>query len=801
VNIQNALEGSLRNLRHALRALAKTPAFTATVIFTLSLGIGANSAVFSAINAVLLRPLPFPNADRLVMVTQTGPKHPPPFIAPVRLEEWNRLNESFEAITGYYTQDESELSGDLPEKMTRAFVAARFQQVWGVAPEIGRGFLEQEEHFGGPNAALISHRLWMRRFGGDPSAVGRTLRIGKSSVPIVGVMPASFAFPDRNVDLWSPSPADAPYARNREQTWYTGTGRLKPGVTLEQARANLTSVQAALGRQFPKPDADLRPALAALKEVTIGGVRQTLWILFGSVSLLLLIACTNIAALLLSRASRRQQEISVRFSLGATKPAIAAQLLTEMLVLALAGAGLGLVVATASARLFRSFATGLPRVEEIVLDWRIVLYTFVCAIFATLLCGILPAIRATRRSLAGSMAQGSRSQVSGRNPLQFALVGIQVALAVTLLSGAGLLLRSLQELGRVSPGFDPQNVLTFHVSSSWAETGGFQAANQRVERILDVLRATPGVTSAAISLTLPGVTSGTQVEVLTAEGRAPSAPKMMADTRAVTGEYFATMRIPLLEGAVCRSAPNTSEVMVNRAFATAYLDGSKALGRHLTQPGNSYIPPSEIRGIVGDAREGGLDKPPSPTVYWCYGGMQPGTYFVARTHGDPNAMIETLRRKVHEVEPARSVYGMVPLTSQISDSYAENRLRTILLAFFAATAVLLACVGLYGTLSYLVSIRQREIGLRLALGALPPQIARQFLAQGLRTALIGCAAGVGMTIAMARLIAGMLFGVSPSDPLTLGAVVALVATVSIAASLLPAIRASRLDPMDVLRES
>jgi putative ABC transport system permease protein len=801
VHIRNALEGSLRNLRHAVRALAKTPAFTTTVIFTLALGIGANSAVFSAINAVLLRPLPFPHADRLVILTQTGPKHPQPFIAPVRLEEWNRLNESFEAITGYYSQDESELSGDLPEKMTRAFVAARFQQVWGVAPEIGRGFLEQEEHFGGPNAVLISHRLWMRRFGGDPSAVGRTLRIGKSAVPIVGVLPASFAFPDRNVDLWSRSPADAPFARNREQTWYTGTGRLKPGITLEQARANLSSVQAALGRQFPKPDADLRPALAPLKEVTIGGVRQTLWILFGSVSLLLLIACTNIAALLLSRASRRQQEISVRFSLGATKSAIAAQLLTEVLVLALAGAGLGLVVATASARLFRSFATSLPRVEEIALDWRIVLYTFACAIFATLLCGILPAIRATRRSLAGSMAQGSRSQVSGHNPLQFALVGIQVALAVTLLSGAGLLLRSLQELGRVSPGFDPQNVLTFHISSTWAEAGNSNATYQRVQRILDVLRVTPGVTSAAVSVSLPGVTTGTPIEVVTAEGRAPSAPKMMADSRAVTGEYFATMRIPLLEGEVCRSAPNISEVMINRAFATAYLDGSKALGHHLTQPGNSYIQPSEIRGIVGDAREGGLEKTPLPTVYWCYGGLQPGTYFIARTQGDPNAMIETLRRKVHEVEPARSVYGMVPLTSQISDTYAENRLRTILLAFFAATAVLLACVGLYGTLSYLVSIRQREIGLRLALGALPPQIARQFLAQGLRTALIGCAAGVGMAIAMARLIAGMLFGVSPSDPLTLGAVVALVATVSIAASLLPAIRASRLDPMDVLRES
>jgi predicted permease len=800
MDINGRLESALRNVRLAVRSLGKTPAFTAVVVLTLALGIGANSAVFSAINAVLLRPLPFPNGDRLVKLTQSSSKTRSPFVAPIRLEEWNRLNGTFQAISGTYSQDESELSGELPEKLKRALVAPRFLQVLGVAPALGRDFSPQEEHFGGPDAILISHSLWLRRFGGNPNLAGLTLRIGRSSTPIIGVMPASFRFPERDVDLWSVSTPDAPYAQSRESTWFTAIGRLKPGVTLEQARANLATVQANLGRQFPKTDAALGATIQPLKEVTVGGVRQSLWILFGSVSLLLLIACTNIAALLLSRASGRQHEISVRFSLGASRASVAAQLLTEVLVLALAGATLGLVVAAGAARVFRTLARELPRIEEIGLDGRIVLYTLACAILATLLCGVLPAIRGTRRNLAGSLAQAGRSQVSGRSPIQFVLVGVQVALAVTLLAGAGLLLRSFQELGRVSPGFEPEHVLTFHISSSWGETTDLKAAKQRTERLLDGLRSIPGVAAAATSITIPGVPVNYQIEVNTVEGRAPTEPKMLAESRLVTPSYFATLRIPLLTGDLCRDDQNTASMIVNRSFANEYLRGSAAIGRHLLQPGNAYVPTSEIRGIVGDARENGMDREPAPTVYWCFGAIQPGTFFLVRTHGDPKSMTETIRRKIHEVEPRRSVYDLTPLGDHIADAYAENRLRTILLAFFATTAVLLACVGLYGTLSYLVTLRQREVGLRLALGAMRTQIARQFLAQGLRTSLLGCAAGLAMAEASGRLLSGMLYGVSPSDAPTLAGVVGIVLAVSVLASLLPAIRASRLEPMQVLRE-
>lgn len=796
------IETTFANVKSAFRFIRKAPSFSLAVILTLALGIGANSAVFSAIDAVLLRPLPFPDSDQLMHVTQHYPKtgNPVTFVAPVRLEDWSRLNSTFQALNGYYTEDVSESTGTLPEKVTRAWVYPHFFEVWSVPPAIGREFNSAEETLHGPAAVIISDRFWRRRFAADPNTIGKSLRLDGALFPIIGVMPPSFLFPNRDVDLWIPIPTNLPIAQNRKLTWFTVVGRLKRGVTVAQARADLATVQAQLGRQFPETDADISVGIEPLKETTIGDSRRSLWLLFASVSVLLLIACTNIATLLLSRCAQRQQEIAIRFSLGAPRARLIGQFLTETFVLALLGSGIGLVLAAAAARVFRALAAELPRVEEIHLDSRIVLYALVCSVAVTFLCGLVPAITGTRSGLSGTLAQHSRSQVSGRSPLQWTLVGIQVSLAVALLAGAGLLFRSFQQVGRVNPGFDPSHILTFQLSMNYGETADMKKLQQFTEHVLETLRAVPGAEDAALSVGVPGNPFGYETELKLLEGRADTELKLVAENRFVSASYFSTLRIPLLTGEPCRTTDSIINVVVNRSFAETYFPGSSPLGHHLKAENLGYTGPAAIVGISADAREAGLDHVPVPTVYWCTPVAEPGTYFLIRTRNAPMTLAESIRRKLQVIEPMRSVFDIAPLEQHFSDALAENRLRTVLLSFFAATAIALACVGLYGTLSYSVSTRQREIGLRLALGALRGQIVQRFLMQGLGVTLLGCVAGAILTAAFAPLLAGMLYGVSPSDATTFSAVFFVVVVVAAAASLMPAIRAARLDPMQVLRE-
>jgi putative ABC transport system permease protein len=797
------LDAATMNLKAALRFLRKSPSFSIAVILTLALGIGANSAVFSAIDAILLKPLPFPEGDQLVKIGQSSrtTQSPQTFVAPVRLEDWNRMNTRFQAMTGYYTETASETTGELPEKVTQALVSPRFLQVWGVAPALGRDFTDQEEHVGGPDVVIISDRYWRNRFGADPQILGRKVRMGKESSSIVGVMPPSFHFPERDVDLWSPVPVDAKVAQLRDATWYFVVGRMKPGVTVEQARANLATVQAQLGQQFPKPDGDLDVLIDPLKETTVGGVRQSLWILFGSVSLLLLIACTNIVSLLLARATQRRHEIAVRFSLGASRGAIVAQLLTESFVLAVAGAALGLFVAWGAADIFRALAANLPRVEEIHLDLRVVLYALACSVVVTLLCGLFPALSGTKRGLSGSLAQSSRTQVSGRNRLQWLLVGVQVALAVTLLAGAGLLLRSFEALGRVSPGFEFGHILTLHISGSWGETAEMKGLAQRIDRILEAIRVVPGVENAATAATLPGVPGEFSTGLKFVEGEQDPNHKIVAESRFVSHSYFDTMKIPTLAGEGCRENYDALQVMVNRSFADTFLLGQTSIGKHIEVLGNSFLKSGEIRGVVADARELGLNRAPAPTVYWCWNAPMPDPNYLVRTVGDePMMFAQTLRQKIHEIEPGRSVFDITPLSDHLDDAFAENRMRTVLLAFFAATAISLACVGLYGTLSYSLTLRRREVGLRLALGAARSEILNRVLLEGAGVAALGCIAGCLLALAFARTLAGMLYGVTPYDPVTLATVIGVVMLVAIVASLIPAVRASHVEPMQVLRE-
>ena len=801
VDIALWADGLLRNVRYAVRTLTRTRGFTAAVVLTLALGIGANTAVFSVINAVLLQPLPFPDGDRLMQLHQTQERTAETNIAPVRLEDWHRLNSTFEAITGHLMENVSETSGDLPERVRRASVTARFLDVWGVAPALGRGFTADEHQIGGPSAVLISDRYWRRRFGADPNVAGKSVRIGSTSFPIVGVMPASFLFPDRDVDLWFPAKLSNQLAQVRYATWYVGIGRLKPGVTPEQARSNLAAVQAQLGEQYPETDRKIAVEVMPLKEITVSGVRPSLWLLFGAVSVLLLITCTNIAALLLSRAAQRQQEIAVRLWLGATRATVAAQMLTETGMLALAGGAVGLLVALGASAGFRSVAMDLPRMDEIALDGRILLYTLALAVTVTFLCGLLPAIRTARGGLAGASNEAGRRQVSTRNSLQWLLVGTQVALSVTLLAGAGLLVRSFQLLSRVSPGFESKRLLTFHMSGSWADMADRGRLVQRIDGTLEALRALPGVDAAATAIFLPGVPAHYESTFELVEGRSDTVARMIAESRVVSPDYFATMRIPLVGGERCDHQPlgGPRDVLVNRTFASRYLAGwPSAVGLHLsTDDGSS--PPARIVGIVGDARERGLDRDPGPIVYTCFSAPNPTPYFLVRTHTEPAALAQAVRLKMKELEPSRAVYDIAPLEERIGDAFTQNRLRTVLLVLFALTALSLACVGLYGTLSYVVNLRRREVGLRLALGAARSDIIRQFLVQGLRVAGLACVCGLVLSIAT-RALSGMLYGVSPSDPLTLSSVIAIVLVVAALAALVPATRAALVEPMRTLRE-
>jgi putative ABC transport system permease protein len=790
-----------RNLRYACRTLVKRPGFAVVVILTLALGIGANSAVFSAINAILLRPLPFPEADQLMLLQQYEPKtaNPATFVAPSRLEDWQRMNGTFQAITGYYPDDISEVSGELPERIACAWVAPRFFQVWGVVPALGRVFTPEEQRFGGPRVVVVSERFWKRRFGSDPNILGRALRIGQQSYPIVGVMPASFLFPLREVDVWSPIPIDAPFAQNRRATWFTVVGRVKHGVTANEAQADLDRVQAQLGREYPATDAALGVRVHRLKDVIVGGMGRSLWLLFAAVSLLLLIACTNIAALLLARTADRQQEISIRYSLGASRASIVRQLFTEALVLAIFGSVVGLLVAAGAFQIFHFLAGNLPRMTEVRLDWTLVAYSLVCAAGATLVFGLLPAVRNTSRQTSDSVAQRSRTTAPATHRLHWLLVGMQVALAVPLLFGAGLLLRSFDALGRVSPGFEFHRVLTFRITGNYGETADIKALSRRIDLTLESLRALPGIEAAATTLAAPGVPFEHQTEVRIVEGEATPNQKIMASTRVVSPGYFATMQIPLLAGEACPQEAATPSAVVNRRFAALYVPGVTPVGRHV-EHSNPFLSAARIVGVVADAREEGLNREPPAIVYWCHSAPAPAPLFVVRTRTEPMALAGTIRRKVHELEPRRSVYEVMPLEERLDDTFAENRLRTALLTSFAVTAVALAAVGLYGTLSYFVSMRRREIGVRMAMGARRGQIASSFLRQGFLVSLAGCIAGIWLAAALGRTMSGMLYGVSPLDVPTFAGVLLLTIVTAVLSSAWPAVRAARLDPMRVLRE-
>ena len=812
------MDTAIRSLRYALRALARTPGFTATVVLTFAIGIGANSAVFTALDAVLLKDLPYPDADRLVSVRQVVERSNEDNASPARLEDWSALNTSFEAVTGYYPEDVSETTGELPEKLRRATVAPRFFDVWRVRPLLGRGFTSTDHAFPPAAVVVISERFWRTRYGADPNVLGKRVRVDNVEATIVGVMPSAFRVPERAIDLWRPAPADSPYARQRDLPWYDAVGRLKPGVTLARAQADMNAVQAGLAERFPKTDAAVGVRLVPFKSTVVAGAGGSLWLLYGAASAVLLIACANVATLLLARSGRRARELALRLSLGASPSSLVGQLLLETGLLAGAGGAVGLLVAASTGRALGLLSADLPRVEEVGLNGGVLLYSLAAVIVTTLGAGLLPALRAALAARPEGLAGGGRSQVSSGHTTQWLLVGAQIALSVALLASAGLLVRTLVELAHVDPGFQPSKVLMFRMSSSYAESTDWPRVQQRIERTLDALDSLPGADAAAVSLAAPGVPGRNDYKYTTTDGRVAPDTELVTQQNQVSPSYFQTLGIPLVAGDLCRtattprpgaqtasgsalSAAPADELLVNEQFVRTYFPGADARSiagielRGATQ----YAANGRVVGVVADSRDGGLDAPVVPAVYQCTA-QQINSNFLVRTRGDPLALAAAIRLRMKDLEPLRSVYDIAPLDERIGQAFSANRMRALLIGLFAAAALALACIGVYGTLAYIASLARREVGLRIALGAPLRRIVAQFVLVALRVAFIASVVGALLALAAGRWLAGMLYGVSPADPLTIGAVVAIVLGMAALAALVPALLATRVEPMDALRE-
>ena len=789
----------MRALLTTYRSLFRRPAFFCAVVFTLTLGIGANSGIFSVVDTVLLKPLPYPNGDRLMALFESNLRKRLPHenLAPVRIEEWNRMNQSFTAISGAYTENNAETSGELPEMLVTARVAPRFFSVLGTSPALGRTFSPEEDLFNGPNAAVISERFWRRRFGADTAAIGRILRIGNSSYPLIGVMPDWVRFPASNVDVWVPAKLPPGVMRARTARWESAVARLKEGVTMQSAQADLSAIQARLASDFPLTDADWSSLVEPLKEETVGGMRRSLWILFGAVCFVLLITCANVACLVLVQAHRREREIALRFSLGARRYQVIREQLIEAFCLAIPGCLLGLAVSFGVTSMFRRAAAVLPRADEVHLDGRIVVFTFSISLLSAVLFGLIPALRST------NWAQAARTQMGGRHRIQRLLVSAQVALAIVLLVGSGLLIRSLARLGQVSLGFDPENVLAFRISASYGETNNRPQVAQRLNRTLETLQTIPGVTSAALSSgALPG---GGQPYIsqfhIAGQDTETESKKVFADEEVVTPDYFRLLRIPILSGSTCRinfDPKAQLTALVDRSFADRYFSGESPIGHYVSEV--SYPTPLQIVGVTGDIRKHGFAHDPGPTVYWCGMPFNPGPDFLVKTPGDPLRVSEAVRQRIHAMDPNRAVYAVQRLSDYVSSTLTERRFQMVLLSSFAAMALLLAAVGLYGVTSFLVSLRTREIGLRAALGASPGRIFAQILREGALTTAMGVALGLAGAFVLTRFIANLLFGVAPTDPVTFVTVPLLLTCVSAAALLMPAHRATSIDPMEALRQ-
>ncbi|HWN99400.1 MAG TPA: ABC transporter permease [Blastocatellia bacterium] len=804
---RNMIGDMFSDLRYGARSLRKNPAFTAIAVITLALGIGANTAIFSVVDGVLLRPLPYPEPDRLAMVygTSSGASLDGSPLCAADFLDWKSQNQVFESIAGFSANRFSYTGGETPEEVEGAWVTADFFTTIGVQPALGRAFMPDEDLAKTAPTVVISDRFWRRFLGSDPNVLDRTITLNARAFTIIGVMPATFSFPEKDTVLWA---AERLALTRRGPYYMWGLGRLSPGATLERAQSELDMIARRVQDQINRPTRDWTWTSISLAGRIVGKIRLALLVLLAAVSFVLLIACANIANLLLARATAREKEISVRIALGATPARLVRQLLTESLLLAAVGATAGLPLALWGVRLLVAVSPAdFPRLQEISIDGRVLGMTLLAALACGLIFGLAPALQSSRLNLNESLKEGGRgADGSGRRRMRSALVVTEIAFSLMLLIGAGLMIKSFMRLQSVSPGFRPDHVLTMHLSLPHVRYDTNEKINNYNRQLIERVTAVRGVEAAGLSISLPPDNLDVE-DSFSIEGNPwpPGTSELFVPIVFTSPEYFATLGIPLLQGRSFNASDKEGSplvVIINQTLAEQFFPDQSPIGRRLkvggaNRPRNPWM---EIVGVVGDVKYSGLDAKPEPAYYApLEQNVWGAAYLVVRASSNPASLAPAIREQIWELDKDIPIANLATMDQLLSKSVAQPRFRTLLLGLFAALALVLASVGIYGVISYSVTQRTHEIGIRMALGAQPRNVMTLVIRQGMMLALIGLAVGLAASLALTQIMESLLFEVSATDQATFAVVAVLLAGVALLACWIPARRAARVDPMVALR--
>jgi putative ABC transport system permease protein len=813
-----------KNIRYGMRVLAKSPGFTLVAVLTLALGIGANAAIFSVVYSALLRPLPYYQPDRLVTLgegrTQTRDNEPasrntshPDFV------DWQKTTKSFASLTAYGFDSFTLAGNGEPKAVFATQVLPNFFATLGVKPALGRGFVDGEDVGDGPHEVMLTYGYWRSDFGGDPKAIGRTISLDNKPATIVGVLPRDFQFaPSNDFPLWVPMHASQDLLTRRNLRWMNVFARLAPGVTMAQAHAEMDGITAQLAREYPQQDGSVFVNVGTLRQRIVGQVQPLLLVIFGAVGFVLLIACANVANLMMTRAAGRRKEFAIRTALGASRGQLIAQLLTESVLLAGLGAAVGFVAAQWGVNVLISaipqqVLSSLPNLREAGTNLPVVAFLCGVTLLTAVLFGMVPALSMSQTKVSDALKDESRGGTSTAHArLRNAVVAAEIAVSLVLLVGAGLMLQSLHALLHQDAGFDQRNLLTFSVNlpdSSYPTDKTYpndsQAGRLFEHQFSEKLREMPGVQAVGVTSALPIGGSGGTVRFVVQGRPTPAGQEDECDIISVTPEYFSTLKVPLISGRVFSATDRFDApwvTMVNQAFVNKYFPNEAAVGKRFRFTFDAREPYREIVGVVGNIAQDDLAGPATPVLYVA-NEQGPSTYltYMVRTAGDPAAFVGSAQAALHEMDqqlPLIQPQTMEHFTNQTSSVFLR-RYPSYLIGSFAGLALILAMIGLYGLISYTVQQRTREIGIRMALGAHPADVLKLVMGQGIGAVLTGVGVGVVAALALTRLMASLLFGVKPTDAVTFASVAVLLTCVALAASYIPARRAMRTDPLNALR--